>query len=242
MRLFSSLLFLLLFVPSRAQYLKLSIESGLGSYSMTDLKDLNDYFSSNFIFDIKTVSNFPQYLFYRPAVLIGFLERNSVGPVYTFQSTGSRISAQDYSGNYRFDMKIHSNCPGIIYQYDVISKNNFAFSAQAEAGLNFSKLEATEILEVSDTAILNDSYVFESLNYHLLPRISAGYQYKQFAFSVSGGYLFQFGDEPLYTDNNKDHFLYNNGIKKTVKADWSGFRIGISLSYRLDLKNSTEVK
>jgi len=50
--------------------------------------------------------------------MIRFSDENFYfGFVYTFQTTGSRVSSVDYSGEYRFDTKINCNSPGFMLQF-----------------------------------------------------------------------------------------------------------------------------
>jgi hypothetical protein len=45
-----------------------------------------------------------------------------------------------------------------------------------------------------------------------------------------------FGKQAFYTDNNKDHILSDSKGNKPITPNWSGFRVGLSLLYRLDKK------
>ena len=97
------------FISLKAQDIKFCFQTGYGFYNMSSLKRNTRYLP----FDTKTVSNYPAYQYYKP--MIKLVTRNfEFGVVYLFQTTGSRISSKDYSGEYRYDTKINSNSPGVI--------------------------------------------------------------------------------------------------------------------------------
>jgi hypothetical protein len=229
----SLLVFLLLILQLslHSQVLKLGIGSGIGFYSMAELKDLNDYISRTNTFKVKTVNNFPPFFYYRPAVQFSINDRQCIGLEYSFQSTGSRISGKDYSGNYLIDMKIHSNSPALTYSYQVFKRDKLSIGLQSEAGFDLSKLTINEYLEVLDSVLLNDDTEFKAANFHFSPGIFINYSFGKFAICISGEYCLQEGNEALYTDKNKDNILYNAETEKKVRAGWSGLRTGITLFY-----------
>ena len=233
MKYFILLLFVLFGSQSWSQSYKFGMQWGIGSYSMSDLKTINDLATPNIPFDTKIVSNFPLFFYYRPTFLMVF-DDYSVGLVNTFQSTGSRISAKDYSGEYRFDMKVNSNCPGIYFERNISSYNNVQVLFYTILGCSFSKLTINEYYNVFDSTITNDNIKFKSLNFYCEPGINLKYPMKPFCIGLNSGYFVSFGKQAFYTDNNKDHILSNSRSNKPITPDWNGFRLGLSLYYILN--------
>lgn len=231
------LIFAFFFNQIHCQNLKVGIESGLGFYSMTDLKSVNEMVPQNLSFDTKLVSNFPPYLYYR----LKFLLSNSnkaTGLIYTFKSTGSRISGKDYSGEYKFDILVKSHVPGVYYEVNLNSPNKFNIYFYSTVGCIFSKLNFNEYLNISDSTLFDDNSDFQSFNYYVEPGLSFILPYDKISFGIFAGYMFQFGKQAFYFGKNKDNVLYINDRASPIKPDWNGFRIGISIYYNFFRKKT----
>lgn len=219
-----------------SQEVAFGIQIGLGTYSMPDLKKINENASSDLPFNNKIVSDFPPYFYYRSTFLLKYDILN-LGLIHSFQSTGSRISAKDYSGKYSFDMIVNSNSPGLILKTKIEPQSIGRLSAYMYilTGPSFSKLKISEYLSMADTVLIKDKYNFKALNFYFEPGIEFIFSVKNFNVGFSFGYLIQAGDEALYMNNKKD-VLYNTRSDKPAKAEWNGFRFGIYIYYNLTNK------
>ncbi len=206
-----------------AQNVKIGIQAGVGTYKMTDLKNLNEYVSQNNSLNPKITSNYPAFLYYQPTVIFEFKNIN-LGFLYSHQSTGSRISILDYSGEYRFDSKINSNAFGILSEVKLNPEKILSFRLYSELGVAKTKLNLIEFFKVYDETLLNDKYAFESYNYYFEPGIKISYPNNHFCFEFNLGYLKQFGKETL---TGKE--VLTNELGDKIKPDWSGFRCGLSV-------------
>jgi len=225
--LYIAILMLIVFNQLYSQEFKIGYQQGIGKYSMSGLKDINKGIQPDLPFETEIVSDFPVYWYYRPSVSLKFKELE-IGLVYSFQSTGSRISAKDYSGEYRFDMKVKSHNPGIFIGFDFIERNKMSYAVYSALGVTFSNLNMNEYLYVQETIVLNDDIKFKGLNYYLESGISLCYPVKFIDFAIYLWYCFPFGDQAFYTQNNKDYVLIDPVSSESVKPDWGGFRIGLS--------------
>jgi hypothetical protein len=230
------LVILLVFAPGIlifSQRLVTGVSAGVGSYSMKDLKALNEAVKPPF--DCKLVSDFPPYLYYQYSLVLDD-EAYSYGMFYSYQSTGSRISAKDYSGEYYFDLNVHSNNLGMYLSMNLVSKNKFRVSTYAKPGLAFSKLEISENFTLLDT-VLTDSklscvatafFVEPGINFSwfILPAIS---------IDIFAGYFLQMGGQNFHLKGEKDRVLVIPDTGWEIKPGWNGFRIGISMMYNLTL-------
>ena len=215
------------------QKLMFGFQTGYGTYKMSDLKSINnDIKYSNIPFDTKLVTDFQAYWYYRPSLLLKF-KQNCLGLIYTFQSTGSRVSAKDYSGEYRFDMTVNSHCLGLYADGIFTSFGNYSINLYATGGILYSNLKINEYLGVFDTILTNQTNEFKALNYYIEPGLSLNYTYNQLLFGISAGYFFTIATEDYYSGNNKQQKLYNSYSRTTVKPDWDGFRVGLFFSYFL---------
>jgi hypothetical protein len=198
-----------------SQAIKIGFQSGLGTYNMKDLQNFNKSLLRNLPFDTRIVAEFPSYWYYQPSIAVE-LNNLSIGILCFYNSTGSRISGKDYSGEYYLDMKIHTNSPGIFIETDLASVSRLKFSFTSGIGFLFSRLNINEHLKVGDNILTNDDYNFKSRNYYFQPGCKASYSWKSISFEINNGYLIQFGDRVFFGK---------------VKPNWDGFRIGISVLY-----------
>ena len=226
-----SLLFLLVTIPCKSQQIETGVQGGLGNYSMTDLKELNEIVVRHTPFDTKMVHDFPAYFYYRPFILLK-LKKISFGLVYTFQSTGSRISARDYSGEYLLDMVVNSSGPGIYDEIVLYGHNNIHYSFYSTFGALFSNLKMKESLVVNDESQTDEKFKFKSFNYYLEAGLKISYSYQFLDFGFNAGFQIQAGDGSFRYSENEDVKLINTENNNPVRPEWNGFRAGLSISYR----------
>jgi hypothetical protein len=228
---------LLLFTAFRSggQSPELGFQTGIGTYSMNDLKNFNVNNQGTLPFETEQVSDFPPYLYFRPSLLVRF-SKFSVGLMNTFQSTGSRLSAKDYSGEYRLDMKVKANAPGVFAEIDLFHVNKLKFRFSSIIGILFSNLEINEYFALGSTEYLNDTYKFKSNNYFYEPGIDINYPIGRFSIGTFFGYMIQFGDQAFYMDDNKDNVLIDNTLNKAVGPGWNGLRAGIGANWTFKSK------
>lgn len=218
---------------SWSQSYQFGLQGGIGSWSMSGLKTINELAFQGIPFNTRLVADFPPYIYYKPSLLRVF-DGYSIGLVHTFQSTGSRISGRDYSGEYRFDMKVKSYSPGVYYERELSAVHQLKISFYATLGCSFSRLKITEYLRVLDTLAIHDNVKFKSLNFYGEPGINLRYPLKPFSIGLNGGYFIPFGNQAFYTNNNKNNILYDTNKRMPITPGWKGFRIGIGLYYLLD--------
>jgi len=210
-----------------SQQFQFGIESGIGTYQMSALKSTNSDIQKGIPFDTKLVSNFPAYFYYRPTVELVF-KHFGIGLNYSFLSTGSRISGKDYSGEYNFDMLIHSNTPSIFGEYYLNPDNKFPISFYLNFGRYYTTLNIKEHFSLGDSTLTNNYENYKAQNFYTEPGMKIYYPYKSFRIGFDIGYALQFSGKGFYLNNNINQKMADSKI-----PNWSGFRIGISLIYNL---------
>jgi hypothetical protein len=227
------LLLLLLIFYSRGVYsqqVSIGFQLGTGTYSMSQLKTINDLVKHDLPFDTKTVANFPPFLNYSAAFLIRTGIVNT-GLVYTFQSTGSRVSGKDYSGEYRFDMVIYSSAPGIYCAIDLLQQDKLLISFYSVFGTLFSNLKTSEFLRIQETRIMDETLKFKDFNFFAEPGFYISRPVKFLNIGFNAGYSIQFGNQSFYYRGNKNIKLVNPVTGNPVKPGWNGLRAGLSAFY-----------
>jgi hypothetical protein len=226
-----SIILFILIINARAisQDFSIGFQSGIATYSMLDLKKINKIIPGELPFDTKTVANFPPF-FYFSAVVKKRIGNVNLGLVYLFQSTGSRISGKDYSGEYRFDMLVNCSAPGIYSEVILPSSGKSQFSYFSIAGFAYSGLKLNEFLNVLDENVTDETYRFRAVNYYIEPGFSYNYPYRFFNFGINAGYLIQFRNNAFHSTGNKNEILTNPQSGEPAVPGWSGLRAGLSFT------------
>jgi hypothetical protein len=223
-------LVLMIFPKGNSQEISAGLQSGIGTYSMRDLKNINEIITMELPFDTKTVANFPPFLYYS-AVIKKQISNVNLGIVYSFQSTGSRISGKDYSGEYRFDMLINSSAPGIYNEFILASQGKSQISFSSIFGVIFSRLKINEFLTVLDENVTDNTYRYKAVNYYLEPGFSFAYPVKFMKIGINTGYLIQFRNNSFYSVENKNDILLNPQSGDLVRPGWTGIRAGLTVIF-----------
>jgi hypothetical protein len=231
MRTFFVAILLVFQLNSFSQSFKLGIQSGYGSYSMSGLKGFNSFVVSSIPFETRVVDSYPSYVYYQPSLIYSFNDF-SFGALYSYQSTGSRISSVDYSGEYKLDTRIKTSAIGfsIEHNFRIVENPMPYFAPYLKLGYMFTSMQLNEFLRVYDETYVDYGLQLSSDNYFIEPGIKIGYGFGKLDTNLSLGYLFQFGDGYLKGPNKT--YLITDKDKK-ISPDWSGFRLGISLVFRI---------
>lgn len=220
---------------ANSQHVKFGYQIGLGTYSMNTLKNINDQVSESLPFDTKVVDNFPGYLYFRPSVSLVFAGY-SIGLIYTFQSTGSRISAKDFSGEYSFDTKVHSSAPGIYGDLKIFSQKKNTLCIYSAAGILFSKLNTHESLTLQSSQVQNQIIDFKAQNFFMEPGLNYYYSIGSFCLGLNAGYFITIGSQAFYYGDVNKTKLHDYKNQQDVKPDWNGIRAGFSILYTIGSK------
>lgn len=223
---------LVISLQAKSQEYDLMFQTGIGNYSMSDLKGLNQSLLKTLPFEAKVVSDFPPYWTYRPAILVKF-NRISIGASLSYQSTGSRISVKDYSGEYRFDMNVNAISPGIYAEVEVVKINTLQVSFYTSAEKSTTRLSTDEYFNVADSLLINEKFNLKAKSFSLEPGICISYPIMFFTFGMNIGYSFPMGAKAFYLSDNKDKTMSNTETGKAVVPKWEGLRAWLTFSYTI---------
>jgi hypothetical protein len=222
---YTAFFLILLCSEAVAQNVSAEFQAGTGTYSMNDLKDLNRVIKENLPFNTKIVADFPPFLNYAACIKLQ-MNSASLGLAYYFQTTGSRISGKDYSGEYYFDMTVNGHAPGVFSEIMFSSDTRVNFSVLSVFGVLFSSLKMHEYLTVLDTDATDDTYRFKSRNFYFEPGFCINYPVRSLKFGINAGYLVQFGNGSFRNSENSGSYLANPQTGDAVRPGWSGLRAG----------------
>jgi hypothetical protein len=228
---FISLLMGIIVLQVNAQKINFGLETGLGKYGMRDLKEISRDIITQLSFPARITSDYPVYLYYQPQIIFKFKSFN-FGLLYSFHSTGSRISSKDYSGEYKYDTKINCHAPAIILGIIPYSPTRIKNAVLCEVGFVRSNLSMNESMRIG-TESSSVGYEFVANSFFFEPKFQLSYPMKNnFTLGINIGYFKEFkrGDFKLKKDSQSiipmDHdFIVENG--------WDGLRLGLSVSYSI---------
>ncbi len=206
---------------------------GYGSYQMDDMKQvlknmLNELRGQLPDIPVAVVDNFPGYVTH--SLDLGYrIKNNEIGLRGTYLTTGGNVAYSDYSGEYSGKLTLNGFRIGLNYRYyipatDFGKLGSLSLFAELSPGITFSKLKSKEYIRIFDQQENSD----EDLNLNangisLLPQIGAKWFINnRIGVHIGAGYDFQLGS----------HFTYQ-GVKSTLKSDWSGIRINAGVSVTL---------
>lgn len=210
---------------------------GVGFYSMYSLKEYQEKrIEALSPIPAKIVTEFPPYINYKAFISFpGTDNRTRFRFYYGFQTTGSRISLADYSGNLTLDMVVNGHMLGAEFEafstpvFKVINLKGYLC-----LGTTTTVLKMDDHLEVG-TEKQDASNTFYSHSIDLEPGLRATYKYKKLEFGISLGYL-QDAVLNFYMKGNKDVKLGYDSEHLTFPG-WSGVRLGMEVSVDLFKKS-----
>lgn len=206
--------------------LSFELDFGIGSYAMKDLKELNDNISSELVFKTQTVQNFP--IHYRGGLKVLFnINSMAIGPTFSYQSTGSRVSAKDYSAEYKFDQVVSGFMPGLGFTTGLHQTSLGLLNLNMNLSAIRSTLKMSEQMNFTDGGEQSDNLKLNAWGVGLEPGLSYFFLIKsKIGIGVSLSGMVQLYSQAFYK-NDKNNQLINPVTNEGVKPNWSGVRLGL---------------
>ena len=114
-KLITTLLFICLSIVEMHSQISISLQTGYNTVEKPNLNELNQSLLEALPFQAGIVDDFPDYVYFQGAFLI-YLQNFDWGINMAYTSTGSRISYEDYSGNYTQDNFVSAFNIGFLIQ------------------------------------------------------------------------------------------------------------------------------
>ncbi|MDD4109281.1 MAG: hypothetical protein PHH93_11235, partial [Prolixibacteraceae bacterium] len=188
---------------------------GYGLYSLKDLKDMNSEVLKNLPVEGKITDDFPDQPYYGIGIYYQTSELIAIGITGFYNTTGSRISYKDFSGELKIDNILTSYSPGISIRFKLLDKRLKLFE-ENKISYSFSKLKMHE--EVLNSA---EEMTFKSSGLQFEPRFRLSYNISALELGLNAGYLIDFpGKNRLVGD--KDAILQYTNSGDEIKTNWSG--------------------
>lgn len=203
----------------------ISASFGAASFSMDDMKYLQENILESYPLEGAVISSFPPYFSGSAYVVHQFLTNLRAGAGYTYTTTGGRSDYTDYSGSVETNMTAISHRLGVSVNYSIIGNNRLDLSLYGKADANFTSIDISSTIYVAGykNGVQNK---YKSLS----PNLSAGlellYMLKDAAFGIEGGYLVDTTGD-LSNKASETDLLDPNDRQRILTSDWTGWRLGI---------------
>jgi hypothetical protein len=208
----------------------LRLRTGVGTYAMGDLKDLQQAtVRAGELRNIAVVHNFPPHINHQILVGLRTENRSEIGFLYGLASTGGRATVSDYSGSYYLDQRALLHTFGTYYSrlFNLPGKLNAELYGQANYYRTLLEFEESVQLGSDQLADRFDfrsmGYVLEAggqLGYALLPRMN---------LSVYAGFAAGVYRELNVKGDRETGLELPNG--KFARPNWNGLRAGIEIVF-----------
>lgn len=224
--------------PCLAQ-IRFSAGAGLGTYDMADLKEINESFKLSVpaLVTPQGISTFPPYATYE-ATLQYKIRRFQLGAYWSYNSTGSRLSYEDYSGSLWYDQKVSCNQYGITLGH-LLTRNDGPWEVipSLRLGVINTQYQVSDILQVTGNPAQSVVYKFTSNSYMISPGLSTNRVIKPWiALSFDFRYLLDLKQDLRSTAPPLTYIFGSNGSH--MGANWSGIRLTLSVEVRFPGKKS----
>ncbi len=220
-----------------AQEFNVSVTAGAGTYRMQNLKTFIEIVNESLPFSPVVVDEFPPYFWYAAAASVIKGDFNW-GITVNYNSTGSRVSLKDYSGEYLSDRKLSSVSPGITAGYLLPPLgNHLSFTPVAGIGVIVTGMEVDETLIAVGDTVSDFHQNYRAINFYTHPSVRFGWTISSMVnLELQAGYLLQIGNGQFKSVSHRDSEV---GIYH-VSPEWTGLRCGISVV--ISLPSNTGVR
>lgn len=224
-------LLILFGISASAQQFSIGLRGGLGTYSMDLLDQFQELRTMQTQLPLKVTESYPMTPFYRAEAALNDIKYiGKIALFYGYYSTGARSTVSDYSGRIDLDAVINGHQIGLTIQKELVQTDVWSVGAYADVSYLFSKLKTTDLIEIGFPAEITEKqeYRFVSKGFSPEPGLFACYRLKPLIFQINLGYQIDYSKK-LHVPDKSDMVL--SIYKQPVKPEWSGFRLGLQVSY-----------
>lgn len=218
---------------------KVVISPGIGQYSMSGMSDYNKFIRSSLKFHPKQLSDFPPYWNISAGLQVKPNEMNYGGGInYSFESTGSKMSIADYSGEYYNTFNINANSIGISLLHNIKKFEKFPTNIEFQIGYRITDLRSDEYIKIYEEDSLS-TMTADAESFYFEAGMAINYPVSIFELGLKLSYLIDFGGEYKITSVNGGN-QYNGyplvlpfNLAEPIQTQWTGFRLRLFLGINL---------
>jgi hypothetical protein len=216
---FLAMMMLLFQGSAGAQKFEVGFTAGYSTFSMKSMSEGLEYYREALPFDAVIMADYPSWISFGGYALVVFPFGYSVGPEYTFNSTGGRISSADYSGSYQFNQTLTGHTIGVLNGYRFLRLGKFETAVRFSLGALLSVIRNEDIFDLANyqETITEKS---KAVSFYATPSLQASWTFSFIRAGLFFGYLF----------DTRGSFDSPDATGKEQSIDWSGIRAGITVA------------
>jgi len=212
---------------SQAQDLNLKV--GYGTYSMADIKNLQEDIISTNPIPFQTTESFPGYLLFSLEYNHSLENWLDIGGSLEYKSTGGRVYYADYSGSAYVDQILTGYSIAASASAYLINNTKWELPVVLRGGVVRTTMDINSQVSIGGQTV-QDGLEVASTSVFVEPGIKCVRVFSNILLSVECGYELNF-NAPLHLSSNSDATLVNSQGEE-IAANWSGLRIRAGLGYR----------
>lgn len=224
-------IFFMVFLDVFSQSWHVGVGSGFMTHSQSPLKNFNKSIKEIIPFETEITDNFPTTSYFQGEIEFRY-DQLIVGLIYTYNSTGSRVTSTDYSGSYYYDITLNGNIWGIYIGTFTKLNDRLKLHYNIETGEIFSSLKLKESISINNVGSNEDIENLYATGLYFKPNLKLSYEYAKFNFNLNCGYIID-TQSPFHLKDQEDATLLNPTTNEKIKTEWNGLMVGISVSYSL---------
>ena len=203
-------------------------KASLGTYHMQALEAFQQEIAKDLFVPAEVVNSFPATVGYEVGLMHQYDDRQAYGGYFSYRSTGGRIHYADYSGQVKIDQLLSSYSLGMLYTGRLSAMDTeekvvpWAFIKLSGAYTLFDLEQYVEVGPRKES----ETFYLKSLNIGVEPGLSLHIPIAFFSLNPELSYELQLPGK-LFADNG-GYLL--NPQEEAVKANWSGVRVGLSIT------------
>jgi hypothetical protein len=229
----SHIIFLLVIVSNSlyAQQFIFSVDAGIGSYKMNDMKKFQAELKADFP-SLTVTDEFPPYVYYQGSCQITLTGSFFTGLALAYGSTGGRTQYRDYSGYVRADQVLQylNVSTPIGYRFAITEKLNLSFDLMPTYTLTMANVRFE--MDVADEYTL-DEFDLRSQSFAIQPGILLMRKMGRFGIHAQAAYYQVLVKGKMYSEQNQNAYLVGND-GEPLHAGWEGLRLSVGASILID--------
>lgn len=215
-------------VPAISQTAGLEFNFGIGTYSMSEMHDLYDYYITESGNTLKYETEFPSDYYYGANFVVG-IGKFETGVDYDHYETTGLLAGNDNGVPVSFSDQLTGFSFGLFGKYPLYYSPNLQFKAGMVASIYGTRDKGIS----TEAGVSRIAYEFRSTSLALTPFVETAYYFtKWFYLGARANYAYDFGAK-LHDKEDLDIILPNqNG--EAVKTNWTGVRAELFIGLRMN--------
>lgn len=224
-----SLLAIMMSLELAAQRSTIMIKTGYGSFSMKDMKKLQNSFLKESPIPYKVTASFPSFLTFELQYTLAVNEDVAFGAQFGYESTGGRLHYGDYSGETYVNQALDAFTVGVNTLEYLKNEEKYAIPIFINVDAVFTSLMIESSLRIGSQEE-SEELKLSSIGVSFEPGIGYRRYFSWFVLGVDLGYKLNLNDK-LYFGEDKQSYLVD-ADDKALKAQWSGLRMKLGAGIR----------